>query len=47
MNSPEVTAALDAVSSVKLGMPHEQFAPFVASEAAKCAEVIRKSGASI
>lgn len=47
LNSPEVTAALDAVSSVKIGMPHEQFAPFVVTEAAKWAEVIRKSGASI
>ena len=47
LNSPEVTAALDAVSSVKIGMPHEQFTPFVATEAAKWAEVIRKSGASL
>jgi tripartite-type tricarboxylate transporter receptor subunit TctC len=47
LNSPEVTASLDAVSSVKMGMPHEQFAPFVAAEAAKWGEVIRKSGASL
>lgn len=47
MNSPEVTAALDTVSSLKIGMPHEEFQPFVAAEAAKWAEVIRKAGASL
>ncbi|WP_199139859.1 tripartite tricarboxylate transporter substrate binding protein [Delftia sp. ASV31] len=47
LNSPEVTASLEAVSSVKMGMPHEVFQPFVATEAAKWAEVIRKSGASL
>lgn len=47
LNSPEVTASLDAVSSVKIGMPHQEFQPFVAAEAAKWAEVIRKAGASL
>lgn len=47
LKSPEVTASLDAVSSVKMGMPHEEFTPFVAAEAAKWGEVIRKSGASL
>lgn len=47
LNSPEVTASLAAVSSVKMGMPHEQFAPFVAAEAGKWGEVIRKSGARL
>lgn len=47
LNSAEVTASLEAVSSVKMGMPHGEFQPFVATEAAKWAEVIRKSGASL
>lgn len=47
MAMPEVQAAFDAVSSVRLGMPHEAFQAFVISEASKWTEIIRRSGASL
>lgn len=47
MNLAEVQAALDAVSSVRIGMPHEAFQPFVAKEARKWTEIIRRSGARV
>lgn len=47
MSSPIVKAALDSVASFTIGMPHEAFRAYVASEAGKWTEVIRKSGASL
>lgn len=47
MNAPEVKTALDSVASFAIGMPHEAFQAYVASEAVKWTEVIRKSGASL
>ena len=47
MSSPVVKAALDSAASFTIGMPHEAFQSFVASEAGKWTEVIRKSGASL
>ena len=47
MKSAEVKAALDAVASFPMDMPHEAFAPYVAREAGKWADVIRKSGAKL
>jgi len=47
MNSPEVKTALDSAASFTIGMPHEAFQAYVAKEAVKWAEVIRKSGASL
>ncbi|KQU89717.1 ABC transporter substrate-binding protein [Variovorax sp. Root318D1] len=47
MSSPVVKAALDSAASFTIGMPHEAFQAYVASEAGKWTEVIRKSGASL
>ncbi|NPC57866.1 Bug family tripartite tricarboxylate transporter substrate binding protein [Caenimonas soli] len=47
MISPVVKAALDSAASFTIGMPHEAFQAYVASEAGKWTEVIRKSGASL
>jgi tripartite-type tricarboxylate transporter receptor subunit TctC len=47
MSSPVVKASLDSAASFTIGMPHEAFQSFVASEAGKWTEVIRKSGASL
>ncbi|MBB1633418.1 tripartite tricarboxylate transporter substrate binding protein [Cupriavidus sp. UME77] len=47
MNSPDVKSSLDAVGSFRIGMPHEEFQSYVATEAVKWADVIRKSGASL
>ncbi|HEY9095021.1 MAG TPA: tripartite tricarboxylate transporter substrate binding protein [Hydrogenophaga sp.] len=46
MKSPEVKAALDSVSAFSLDMPHETFQPYVASQAKRWVEIIRKSGAT-
>ncbi|RUP24913.1 MAG: tripartite tricarboxylate transporter substrate binding protein [Curvibacter sp.] len=47
MGMPEVQAAFDAVSSVRLDMAHEAFQAFVISEASKWTEIIRRFGAKI
>ncbi|WP_395702479.1 Bug family tripartite tricarboxylate transporter substrate binding protein [Aquabacterium sp.] len=47
MKTPEVKATLDAAGSFPMDMPHETFQPFVAREADKWAEVIRRSGAKL
>jgi tripartite-type tricarboxylate transporter receptor subunit TctC len=47
MKSPEAKAALDAAGSFPMDMPHEAFQAYVAREAGKWAEVIRKSGARL
>jgi tripartite-type tricarboxylate transporter receptor subunit TctC len=47
MKSPEVKAALDAAASFPIDMPHEAFQAYVAAEAGKWAEVVRRSGAKL
>jgi len=47
MKSAEVKASLESVASFPMDMPHEAFQAFVAREAGKWADVIRKSGAKV
>ena len=47
MKSAEVKASLEVAASFALDMPHETFQPYVAREAGKWAEVVRRSGAKL
>ena len=47
LKSDEVRASMDSTSSVPLDMPHELFGEFVAREAAKWSDVIRKAGITL
>jgi tripartite-type tricarboxylate transporter receptor subunit TctC len=47
MKSDEVKALLETTSSAPLDLPHDAFKEFVAREAAKWGELIRKSGISL
>ncbi|RYF46400.1 MAG: tripartite tricarboxylate transporter substrate binding protein, partial [Comamonadaceae bacterium] len=44
LNSPQVKAALDAVASFTINMPHVPFQDYVNREAGKWSEVLRKAG---
>lgn len=44
LNSPQVKAALDAVASFTINMPHATFQDYVNREAGKWSEVLRKAG---
>jgi tripartite-type tricarboxylate transporter receptor subunit TctC len=46
MKAPQVKSALDSAASFAIGMPHEAFQAYVAKEATKWGEVIRKAGIS-
>lgn len=45
MALPDIKAALASVASFSIGMPHEAFQKYVAAEASKWTEVVRRSGA--
>lgn len=47
MKSDEVRASMESASSMPMDMPHEAFSEFVAREATKWAEVIRKAGVTL
>lgn len=47
MKSDEVRASMESASSLPMDMPHEAFSEFVAREATKWAEVIRKAGVTL
>jgi tripartite-type tricarboxylate transporter receptor subunit TctC len=47
MKSAEVKAALDTAASFALDMPHEAFQPYVAREAGKWVDIVRRSGAKL
>jgi tripartite-type tricarboxylate transporter receptor subunit TctC len=47
MKSAEVKASLETAASFALDMPHEAFQPYVAREAGKWTEVVRRSGAKL
>jgi len=47
MKSAEVKAVLETAASFSLDMPHETFQPYVAREAGKWVEVVRRSGAKL
>jgi tripartite-type tricarboxylate transporter receptor subunit TctC len=47
MKSAEVRTSLDAAASFPMDMPHEAFQAYVAREAGKWGDVIRKAGAKL
>jgi len=47
MNSAEVKAALDSAASFALDLPHEAFQAYVAREAGKWTDIVRRSGAKL